>query len=76
MSFYFSNGYYSLVLQMVFLKYVPHFEILWPLPPARHDEGRFPLQPCRTCSYEVTISIGFKAVFSGNGQRVEHFIIL
>ena len=31
-SFYFSNRYYSLRLQIVLLKYVPHFEMFWPSP--------------------------------------------
>ena len=72
--FYFSNCDYSLVLQSVFLKHVPHFEMFWPLPPSRHFEGRFHFQPCSTCSYEVTISTGFKAAFAGNCQRAAAFL--
>ena len=71
---FFANCDYRLLLQIVFLKYVPHFEIFWPLPPWRHFEGRFHLQPCSICSYEVNISTDFEAAVAGNSQRAAAFL--
>ena len=72
--FYFSSCDNPLVLQSVLFKYVSHFEMFWPLPPSRHFEGRFHLQFCSTCSYQMTISTGFKAAFAGNCQRSAAFL--
>ena len=68
------KDFLSCFLLNVFLKYVSPFEIFWPFSPSRHFEGRFHLQPCSTCSYEVTISSGFKSAFAGNGQRAAAFL--
>ena len=60
---------------MVFLKYVSHFEIFWPLPPWRHFQGCFHLQPSSTCAYEVTISTDFKAAVEGIGHWAAAFLL-